>query len=64
MRLQTRIEELASGFWVVAGAMSSEAHRVGPFPTREAAKVQEIKTRMDLRLREAREAGAGASKAA
>jgi hypothetical protein len=64
MQLHTRIEELATGFWVVADATAAEAQRAGPFPTREEAKVQEIKTRMDLRLREARAASTRPTRAA
>lgn len=56
MQLHTRIEELGDGFWVVAQASALDTQRVGPFPTREEAKVQEIKARMDLRLRAARSA--------
>ena len=56
MQLHTRIEERADGFWIVAVANARDTEYVGPFPNREVAKVQEIKTRMDLRLRQVRAA--------
>ena len=56
MELHTRIEQRGDGFWVAAGLTRLDTQLLGPFPTCEEAKVQEIKARMDLRLRAARSA--------
>jgi hypothetical protein len=50
MQRSTRIEILADSFWVATDMGESPQRRVGPFPTREEAKVQEIIVRMELRL--------------